>query len=126
MLEVEPFCIPNRVKDPNNKNPLEQKHFPVIELPSKIKSGEFFNVVIRVGEIEHPNQNDHFIHWLKIYVDDLYLTRTDFTPVMTKPEITLSLKIVPGSREALIRAVTRCSQHGIWESSKKLRFDKSI
>ena len=120
MLEVEPFCIPNRIKDPNNKNPLEQKHSPVIELPSEVKSGEFFNVVIRVGETEHPNQNDHFIHWLKIYVDDLYLTRTDFTPVMTKPEITLSLKISQVSRETLIRAVTRCNQHGIWESTKEV------
>ena len=121
MLEIGPFCKPNRVKDPNNINPLEQKHSPVIELPSEVRSGDFFNVVIRVGEIEHPNQNDHFIHWLKIYLDDLYLTRTDFTPVMTKPEITLSLKIAQGSRETLIRAVTRCSEHGIWESSKVIK-----
>ena len=117
MLQVEPFCQPNRVKDPTNKNPLEQKHSPVIEAPSEVKAGEFFNVVIRVGEIEHPNQNDHFIHWIKIYLDDLYLTRTDFTPVMTRPEITLSLKIARKSQETLIRAVTRCNQHGIWESN---------
>jgi superoxide reductase len=117
MLEVEPFCKPNRVKDPNNKNLLEQKHSPVIEAPSEVEAGEFFNVVIRIGEIEHPNQNDHFIHWIKIYLDDLYLTRTDFTPVMTRPEITLSLKIARKSQETLIRAVTRCNQHGIWESN---------
>ena len=121
MLEVEPFCIPNRVKDPNNKSPLEQEHSPVIELPSKIKLDDFLDVRIRVGEVEHPNQNDHFIHWIKIYVDDLYLTRTDFTPVMTKPEITLSLKIVPVSEKTIIRAVTRCSQHGIWESTKEVK-----
>ena len=121
MLEVEPFCKPNCVKDPNNKNPIEQKHSPVIEAPSEVKEGEFFNVVIRVGEIEHPNQDDHFIHWIKIYVDDLYLTRTDFTPVMTKPEITLSLKIAKKSQETLIRAVTRCNQHGIWESNKLIK-----
>jgi len=121
MLEVEPFCKPNRVKDPTNKNTLEQTHCPVIEAPSEVTSGEFFNVVIRVGEIEHPNQNDHFIHWIKIYVDDLYLTRTDFTPVMTKPEITLSLKIAQKSEETLIRAVMRCNQHGIWESNTLIK-----
>ena len=71
----------------------------MIELPSKIKLDDFLDVGIRVGEVEHSNQNDHFIHWIKIYVDDLYLTRTDFTPVMTKPEITLSLKIVPVSEK---------------------------
>jgi len=120
MIEVKPFCKPNSVKDPNNKTLLEKQHSPVIELPSKVRSGEFFTAVIRVGEIEHPNQNDHFIHWLKIYLDDLYLTRTDFTPVMTKPEITLSLKIAKGSGKKLIRAVTRCSQHGIWESTKAI------
>jgi superoxide reductase len=121
MLEVEPFCKPNRVKDPNNKNIVEQRHSPVIESPSEVKSGEFFNVVVRVGEIEHPNQHGHFIHWIKIYLDDLYLTRTDFTPVMTKPEITLSLKIAQKSQETLIRAVTRCNQHGIWESNKIIK-----
>jgi len=118
MAEIEPFCKPNRVKDPNNKDLVEQRHSPVIDSPGEVKSGEFFKVVIRVGEIEHPNQDDHFIHWLKIYLDDLYLTRTDFTPVMTKPEISLSLKIAQKGQETLLRAVTRCSQHGIWESTK--------
>ena len=121
MLEVGGFSKTNRVKNPNNINALEQKHSPVIELPSAVRSGEFLNVVIRVGEIEHPNQNDHFIHWIKIYLDDLYLTRTDFTPVMTKPEITLSLKIPKGRQETHIRAVTRCSEHGIWESTKVIK-----
>ena len=121
MLEVEPFCKPNCVKDPDNINPLEQIHAPVIEAPSEVKCEEFFNVAVKVGEIEHPNQNDHFIHWIKIYLDDLYLTRTDFTPAMTKPEITLSLKIAHKSQETLIRAVTRCNQHGIWESNKLIK-----
>jgi len=121
MIEVEPFCKPNRVKDPNNKNLLEQMHSPVIELPSEVQAGVFFNVVLWVGEIGHPNQHDHFIHWLKIYLDDLYLTRTDFTPVMTKPEITLALKISRKSQENLIRAVTRCNQHGIWESNRVVK-----
>ena len=47
MLEVEPFCMPNRVKDPNNKNPLEQKHSPLIKLPSEVKSGELYYGVCR-------------------------------------------------------------------------------
>jgi superoxide reductase len=87
----------------------------------KSNQGEFFNVAIRVGEIEHPNQNDHCIHWIKIYLDDLYLTRTDFTPVMIKPEINLSLKIAQRNQETLIRGVTRCNQHGIWESNKLIK-----
>lgn len=114
------FCKVNRVKDIPPKEPLEQKHIPVIKLPDDIKSGQFFNATIRAGEIEHPNENAHFIQWIELYVSDVYLGRFDFAPVMTKPEITIPLSIAHGGRKTFLRAVLRCNLHGLWESTKEI------
>ena len=114
------FCQVNRAKDPQKKEPLEQKHLPVIEVPDGIKAGQFFNAKVKVGEIEHPNENGHFIQWIELYVSDVYLGRFDLAPVMTKPEITIPLSIAHGGRNTVLRAVSRCNLHGIWESTKEI------
>jgi len=120
MSEAGLFCQVNRVKDPNKKEPLEQKHLPVIEVPGEIKSEQFFNAKVKVGEIEHPNENGHFIQWIELYVSDVYLGRFDFAPIMTKPEITVPLSIAHGNRKTVLRAVLRCNLHGMWESTKEI------
>lgn len=120
MSETSLFCQVNRVKDVNNKEPIEQKHLPVIEVPDKIMPEEFFYAKVKVGEIEHPNENGHFIQWIEFYVSDVYLGRFDFAPVMTKPELTLPLSITHGNRKTVLRAVSRCNLHGIWESTKEI------
>ena len=120
MSEASLFCQVNRVKDPGSKEPLEQKHLPLIEVPSKIKSEQFFNTKIKMGEIEHPNENGHFIQWIELYVGDVYLRRFDCAPVMTKTEVTLPLSIAHGNRKTTLRAILRCNLHGMWESTKEI------
>ena len=114
------FCKVNSAKDPASKEPLEQKHLPVIEVAGEIQSGKFFNATVRVGEIDHPNENGHFIQWIELYVSDVYLGRFDFAPVMTKPEITIPLSIAHGDRKTRLRALSRCNLHGLWESTKEI------
>jgi len=79
-----------------------------------------FNAKIRVGEIEHPNENGHFIQWIELYVGDVYLGRFDFAPVMTRPEINLLTTIAHGNRKTTLCAVVRCNLHGIWENTKEI------
>ena len=121
MSEAGLFCQVNRAKAPNNKEAIEQKHLPVINVPDAIKSQQFSDVKITVGEIEHPNENGHFIQWIELYVGDVYLGRFAFAPVMTKPEITIPLSIAHGNRKTVLRAVSRCNLHGIWESTKEIK-----
>ena len=120
MSDAGLFCQVNRAKDPQQKETVEQKHLPVIEVPGEIKAEQFFNVKIKVGEIEHPNENGHFIQWIELFVSDVYLGRFDFAPVMTKPEITIPLSIAHEGRKTVLRAVSRCNLHGIWESTKEV------
>ena len=92
----------------------------MIEILGEIKAEEFFNATISVGEIEHPNENGHFIQWIELYVGDVYLGRFDFAPVMTQPRISLPLSIAHGDRKTVLRAVSRCNLHGIWESTTEI------
>ncbi len=120
MSEVGLFCQMNRAKDPSKREAVEQKHLPVIEVPAEIKSEKFFDARIKVGEIDHPNENGHFIQWIELYVGDVYLGRFDFTAVMTKPEITIPLSLAHGNRKTTLRAVSRCNLHGIWENTREI------
>jgi superoxide reductase len=110
----------NRAKNPSKREAVEQKHLPVIEVPAEIESEKFFDARIKVGEIDHPNENGHFIQWIELYVGDVYLGRFDFTAVMTKPEITIPLSLAHGNRKTTLRAVSRCNLHGIWENAKEI------
>jgi superoxide reductase len=120
MSDAGLFCKVNRVKDPNNKEAVEQKHAPVIELPAEIKAGQFFEATIKVGEIDHPNENGHFIQWIELYAGDVYLGRFDFAPVMVKPDITIPLNLAHEGMKTTLRAVSRCNLHGVWESTTEV------
>ena len=52
MLEIGPFCKPNRAKDPNNINPLEQKLTDV---------NTFFpSTTIKIPEYSHRQRTGDF------------------------------------------------------------------
>ncbi len=115
------FCKLNRAEDVEEDSPLAKKHVPVITVPPVLKAGEYYDVKITVGEIEHPSENDHFIQWIEFYVGSVYLGRFDFAPVMTKPEITIPIKFSHAGLESTLRAISRCNLHGLWEGSVKVK-----
>lgn len=83
------FCKVNKVADGSAPSEMEKKHTPVIGIPETIRAGQFFDVKITVGEIAHPNDNEHFIQWIELFIGNVYLGRFDFVAVMTRPEITI-------------------------------------
>ncbi|HCX65443.1 MAG TPA: Neelaredoxin, partial [Eubacteriaceae bacterium] len=45
-----------------------EKHVPVIKAPEKVKKDEAFRVSVVVGEeIAHPNTQEHYIKWIKLF-----------------------------------------------------------
>ena len=121
MSDAGLFCKVNRIKDPSNKEAVEQKHTPVIEVPGTIKAGQFFDVTIRVGEIEHPNENGHFIQWVELYAGEVYLGRFDFAPVISKPSVTIPINLAHEGMKTTLRAVSRCNLHGMWEGIQEVK-----
>ncbi len=114
-----------------------EKHVPVIEVPDKVKKGEFFKVTISVGkEIPHPNTTEHHIRWIEIY----FLADTEKFPyqigkfeftshgestqgpntstIFTHPVVVAVFKT---DKPGTIFASSYCNIHGLWKSSKELK-----
>jgi superoxide reductase len=103
---------------PANMTDMMRKHTPVMDAPDKVKAGEPFAVVLKVGGIDgvdHPNLLGHWINWVDLYAGDRLLGRTEFAPVVSQPEATLHIAL---EESATLRAVAYCNLHGAWESTQ--------
>jgi len=113
-MSPELFWRINAEKTVEDK-PLGEKHAPVIALPAEIKAGETFKVRVHVGGGRHPNLNEHHIQWVELRIDGLFLSRAEFTPVITEPEVEFTVHC-PHRKFNEISAVARCNLHGLWEA----------
>ena len=84
----------------NSQDAATEKHVPVYE-----KEGD--NLIVRVGEVEHPMEEDHYIMWIA-QVSDNQTTRIRLHPNQ-KPEV--RFKYIP---ESTIYAY--CNKHGLWKT----------
>ena len=82
----------------------KEKHLPVIE---KTPAG----IRVKVGEIPHPMEPEHFIQWIEV-IGDNFLYTASLKPG-EKPEKEFCL---PGGNVRKVRAY--CNKHGLW--AKKL------
>lgn len=101
-----------------------EKHTPVIEGPSAVGVGEFFDLEVIVGkEVPHPNKVEHHIKWVQIFArfDDgnvNHLATFDYAPTLTEPrsKVVLSLE-----KSATVFALAYCNIHGLWENSFSIK-----
>lgn len=95
-----------------------KKHATAVCTLDHPEADQPFGLSLRVGAIEHPMENGHHIQFVELFVNDLYVSRVDFTPVVSAPEATLTLRLPAGTHA--LRAVSRCNLHGLWESVKEI------
>lgn len=79
-----------------------EKHVPVIE---KVDGG----VLVKVGSVDHPMEDKHFIEWIEVYVDNK-VYRKHLSPG-EKPEAVFEVEYKDG-----ITAKAYCNLHGYWRS----------
>lgn len=110
-----------------------EKHVPVIEILSKAKKGEPFEVKVTVGkEIPHPNTTEHHIKWIKLFfhpegdpyvyevgnyefnVHGEHVQGPNTGAVYAEPVIVTLLKL---NKPGTLLALSYCNIHGLWESS---------
>ena len=110
----------NRVKDISNMSDFEKKHVPMIEIAGTPAAGEAFEVNVWVGEqMAHPSEAEHHIEFIDIYLDDMFIARTDLSWGYTDPKACFTLRLGnPGT----LRAFSRCNLHGDWTYSIDLSF----
>ena len=115
----ELFSGVNRAKDPNDLSDLEKKHLPVLSAPDTVKAGEFFEVTVEVGKLlAHPNDPDHHISFIQLYVGDVYLARLDLVPVRTQPVMRTLVRL--DKDLGPLRAFEYCNIHGAWEADQAI------
>ena len=89
---------PMQLLEANTVDASHEKHVPVYE---RIED----EITVRVGEVEHPMEKDHFIMWIA-QVTDNQTTRIRLYP---EQDTTVRFKYIPG---ATIYAY--CNKHGLW------------
>ena len=77
-----------------------EKHVPVIE-----QSGD--TVTVRVGSVEHPSLEAHYIEWI-VLVTESGMQMKWLKPGM-KPEVAFKVTDKP------VAAIEYCNLHGLWK-----------
>lgn len=80
-----------------------EKHVPVIE-----ENGNY--ITVKIGDVEHPMEETHYIEWVELKIDDL-VYRRHLSPT-DKPEASFT---VP-ERHIELSARAYCNIHGLWKS----------
>ena len=105
-------------QDANNLTELEKKHVPVIALVKKcglIPQG-CQDLHVKLGEIQHPMQAEHYINHIDFYIDKEFISRVMLTPDKLNPAAALHLKAETGK----LSAIALCNVHGAWLNSAQI------
>jgi len=105
-------------QDAGNLTEFEKKHIPVITVVKTcglIPEG-CNDVHVKLGEIQHPMQDDHYIMYIDFYIDNKFIARVHLTPAKLNPAAALHLK----AGEGKLTAIAFCSLHGAWINEEDL------
>jgi len=88
------------LQEENTVDAAKEKHVPVIEKTAK-------GIVVKVGSVEHPMQDNHFIEWIQLLADGKAYRQ--FLKPGEKPEAVFK---VEGKD---LSAREYCNLHGMWK-----------
>lgn len=101
---VPVFCCGDKMTElvPNTTDAATEKHVPVISVNGN-------EVTVKIGSVEHPMTEEHYIQWVYIQtekgVQGKKLEPTD------KPIVTFALT----EDDKLVSAYEYCNLHGLWK-----------
>ena len=88
---------------PNTVDAATEKHVPVISVDGDV-------VTVKVGEVEHPMVDEHYIYFVAVQTDK-GVYRKDLKPGM-EPVASFCL-----AGESLVAAYEYCNLHGLWKAN---------
>ena len=92
---------PMKLQTENTTEASNEKHIPVIEKDDK-------GVIVKVGSIEHPMDEEHYIEWIEIS------TEKGSSKKFLKPGDLPQAKFPVKTENVKARAY--CNLHGLWKS----------
>lgn len=105
-------------QDSANMTEAEKKHTPAITVVRTcgLIPDNCIDVHVKIGEIQHPMQDDHYILHIDFYIDSEFVSRVVLTPQNLNPAAALHLKTKSGK----LTAIELCSVHGAWINGENL------
>jgi len=105
---------------------IELMHTPYIKLGRDFLLGEENEIVIQVGRIPHPMEENHYIEWIEVWQDGELLRREEFNPTRDKEaKIYLVLpKSLDKNKKLVIKAY--CNLHGLYQTELDLNHLESL
>jgi superoxide reductase len=105
-----------KAKDLKNPTGFEQMHLPWILVPEFVRKREKFKVTVKVGKVDHPMTDEHYIRCIRIYINGKPVEcRNLRLPGASEAKFEVSLE-----KDSMITARVECNLHGIWEAEKKI------
>ncbi len=92
---------PMRLMEAKKSDEGKEKHLPVVE-----RDGD--RVVVKVGSVEHPMEENHYIEWIEVVADGR-VYRKQLKPG-DKPEAEFTVDA------GGITARAYCNVHGLWQA----------
>lgn len=90
-----------RLMNENTTDGAKEKHVPVV-------SAQENGILVKVGEVPHPMDPDHYIEWIEV-INGSYVNRYQLRPGEA-PQAAFYVPMQPG---LVIRAY--CNKHGLWK-----------
>ena len=90
------------VMEENSVDAANEKHVPIIEKTDK-------GIIVKVGEIDHPMAEEHYIEWIEVINGDY--SQKKFLKPGDKPQTEF---YVPFNENLVARSY--CNLHGLWKS----------
>jgi len=108
--------VPDAVETPGNSEDLtemEKKHVPQIVVVKEcglIPDQGCTDVHVRVGEIQHVMEEEHYITHIDFYLNHSFISRVWLSPGACNPAAALHLNATSGK----LTAIEHCNKHGDW------------
>jgi len=107
----------NTIANPANKTDAEKKHVPSVVILRKcglIPDG-CIDAHVKVGDVLHPMQKEHFIGHIDFYIDNELVKRSTLLPDKINPAAALHIKAQSGK----LTVIEWCNLHGAWINEVK-------
>ncbi|MFQ9516474.1 MAG: desulfoferrodoxin family protein [Eubacterium sp.] len=103
---VPVMCCGEKMKElvPGITDAAQEKHVPVIE-----QDGQ--KVVVKVGSLEHPMLEEHYIEWIVLE------TKKGYQKVNLKPGDEPNAEFMLTEDDKVVAAYEFCNLHGLWKKA---------
>lgn len=102
--EIPTECCGKPMKEliPGTTDAAVEKHVPCVKVEGK-------NVVVNVGEVEHPMEDEHFIEWISIE------TKEGSQIKKLNPGDKQEAVFALSDTDEFVSAYAYCNKHGLWK-----------